>query len=69
MKLMIDKVFILFVLIFIDTVVYAGPNPPPPAVPPPGTPIDGGICAMFVIAVMFGIYKVHQYKKYKKTPI
>lgn len=69
MKLMLDKIFIFFVLIFIDTVVYAGPNPPPPQVPPPGTPIDGGISAMIVIAIVFGIYKVYQSKIHKKTPI
>ncbi|WP_179021395.1 PID-CTERM protein-sorting domain-containing protein [Winogradskyella forsetii] len=35
-----------------------GDTPPPPMPPPPpGLPIDGGIIALFAIALTYGIYK------------
>ena len=37
------------------------PLPRPP--PPPGLPIDSGIIALFVVALIFGIYKAHKLSK------
>ena len=34
-----------------------GTPPPPMPPPPPGLPIDGGIIALFAIALTYGIYK------------
>lgn len=43
----------------------AAPDPPPPQVPPtpPGLPIDGSLVVLFVIALVYGLYKVYQDKK------
>ena len=38
------------------------PNPGRPPVPP-GLPIDSGIIALFVVALIFGIYKAHKLSK------
>ncbi|WP_299121401.1 hypothetical protein [uncultured Winogradskyella sp.] len=41
-----------------------GATPPPPMPPPPpGLPIDGGIVALFFIALVFGIYKSNKISK------
>lgn len=37
------------------------PRPPPPV--PPGLPIDSGIIALFVVALIFGIYKAYKLSK------
>ena len=39
------------------------PPPPMPPPPPPGLPIDGGIIALFVVALVYGIYKVNKISK------
>lgn len=46
-------------------VMFAAPNPPAPIPPPPGTPIDGGVCVLIVISLFFGIYIIN--KKIKKA--
>ena len=41
-----------------------GSNPPPPAPPPPpGLPIDGGIIALFIIALVYGAYMAYKLSK------
>ena len=41
-----------------------GSGPPPPSGPtPPGLPIDGGVIALFVVALIYGIYKVNKISK------
>ena len=41
-----------------------GGTPPPPMPPlPPGLPIDGGIIALFVLALGFGVYKTYKLSK------
>ena len=38
-----------------------GATPPPPMPPPPpGLPIDGGIIALFVVALIYGVYKINK---------
>ncbi|WP_252723656.1 PID-CTERM protein-sorting domain-containing protein [Winogradskyella psychrotolerans] len=34
--------------------------PPPLPPPPPGLPIDGGVIALFVVALIYGIYKAYK---------
>ena len=41
----------------------AGPTPPQPSVPPPpGLPVDGGLFSLVLIGVVYGVYKVYQFK-------
>lgn len=41
-----------------------GGTPPPPMPPlPPGLPIDGGIIALFVLALSYGAYKTYKFSK------
>jgi len=41
-----------------------GATPPPPMPPPPpGLPIDGGTIALFVAALIYGIYKAYKFSK------
>lgn len=56
--------------LLVSVVAFAGPvGPPPPQVPPPpGLPIDSGVMALAVAALVYGLYKVHQFKQNKKTP-
>tara|TARA_R110002049_G_scaffold136075_2_gene295760 strand:- start:187 stop:375 length:189 start_codon:yes stop_codon:yes gene_type:complete len=38
-----------------------GDTPPPPMPPPPpGLPIDGGIIALFIVALGYGVYKTYK---------
>jgi hypothetical protein len=40
------------------------PTPPPPGPPPPpGLPIDDGIIPLFVIALIYGVYKLNKIRK------
>lgn len=56
------NMFASIVSIFIGFVSMAqGSTPPPPMPPPPpGLPVDGGIIVLFVIALLFGIYKAYR---------
>jgi len=38
-----------------------GAPPPPMPPPPPGLPIDGGIVALFVVALVYGVYKTYKF--------
>jgi hypothetical protein len=43
-----------------------GDTPPPPTPPPPpGLPIDRGILILFVIALVYGVYKTYSISKKK----
>lgn len=58
------RILLVFAVFFLSNFSFAAPEPPPPTTPPPpGLPIDGGIVAMVILAVTFGIYKIYQYKK------
>jgi len=35
----------------------ANPPPPPAPPPPPGLSVDGGLIALFLLALVFGIYR------------
>ena len=43
------------------------PTPPPPMPPPPpGLPIDNGIIILFVLALVYGIFKALSFSKQTK---
>lgn len=49
----------LFVLISFVCVAQGGLNgPPAPTPPPPGLPIDGGLCYGMVFALFYGVRKL-----------
>jgi len=54
---------ILFLFIGYISVAQANMPPPPAPPPPPGLPIDGGIIALFVIALTYGVYKLNKIRK------
>lgn len=56
---------ILFFFVGLVSMAQGGTPPPPMPPPPPGLPIDGGIVALFIIALSFGIYK--SFKISRKT--
>ena len=54
---------ILFFFIGFASMAQGSTPPPPMPPPPPGLPIDGGIVALFVVALVYGIYKVNNIPK------
>ena len=72
MRLISKSCYVIIVLIFFSATGFAqgGTYPPPPAPPPgpPGVPIDNNILILLFLAVGLGLYKIHQFKNYKKTP-
>lgn len=40
-----------------------GAPPPPMPPPPPGLPIDNGIILLFVVGLVYGVYKTHKNSK------
>ena len=61
---------ILTVLAFaLTNLTFARNAPPPPRGPgiPPGLPVDNGVLFLFAAAVIFGLYKIYQFKQYKKS--
>jgi hypothetical protein len=67
MKIVHSK--IIAAAFFFGVTAYAGPTgPPPPGVPPPGLPIDGGVVALFTLAIGYGLYKIYRLRFNKKTP-
>lgn len=44
-----------------------GTPPPPTPPPPPGLPVDGGIVALFCVALVFGVYKTIKISNPKKA--
>lgn len=54
---------ILFFFVGFASMAQSNTPPPPMPPPPPGLPIDGGIIALFVIALIYGIYKINKISK------
>ncbi|WP_415034748.1 PID-CTERM protein-sorting domain-containing protein [Flavobacterium sp.] len=69
MRIVPNKILSGFAMLT-TSIAFAGPTgPPPPGVPPPpGLPVDGGIVLLLIAALSYGLYKVYQFKKNKKTP-
>ena len=58
----------MIALIFFSANTFASDPPPPPKNVPPGEPIDSNIFILILFALALGLYKLYQFKKYKKTP-
>lgn len=72
MKIVPNRILSFLAALIPCAVAYAGPGdgPPPPGVPPgPGLPIDGGVLVLAAFAILFGLMKIYQLNKNKKTPI
>ncbi|MGJ8591526.1 MAG: PID-CTERM protein-sorting domain-containing protein [Aquaticitalea sp.] len=54
---------ILFVLISFVSVAQGGQPPPPMPPPPPGLPIDNWVYGLFVVALIYGIFKKFKFSK------
>lgn len=52
---------ILVFFVGFASMAQGGAPPPPMPPPPPGLPIDGGIVALFVLALVYGVYKAYQF--------
>jgi hypothetical protein len=64
----------IFVLGMINAFAANPPPPPPvgrtrPIPPPPGLPIDENILTMMLVALLFGIYIIYNFKIKQKTPM
>jgi hypothetical protein len=59
------NIFASILFLFLGFVSMAqGATPPPPMPPPPpGLPIDDGIISIFILALVFGIYKTYKRSK------
>lgn len=58
---------ILFFFISFIAMAQGGTPPPPTPPPPPGLPVDGGIVALFCVALVFGVYKTIKISNPKKA--
>ena len=54
---------ILFFFVGFASMAQGATPPPPMPPPPPGLPIDGGVVVLFVVALIFGIYKSNKIAK------
>ena len=54
---------ILFSLIGFMSMAQGATPPPPMPPPPPGLPIDSGVVILFLVALLFGVYKALQFNK------
>jgi hypothetical protein len=69
MKVTIQKIIIVFMLLVNTQFVLAADPTPPPPTPPPGLPIDGGVVAMFFIALILGYILTKKYITIKKSSL
>lgn len=59
---MLASIFLCF--IGLESMAQGSGMPPPPAPPPPpGLPIDGGLVVLFMVALVYGVYKIHKITK------
>lgn len=52
--------FLVFIVGFASMAQGSGTPPPPGPPPPPGLPIDDSIIVLFVIALVYGMYKTYR---------
>lgn len=66
-----NRIKVLIAVFFVELVAFAAPGAPPPPTtpPPPGEPIDGGILILFIISILFGLYKLYSINKNRKASI
>lgn len=67
MRTIMNKIITILVVLFSVQGVFANVTPPPPPTPvPPGLPIDGGLIAMFFVALILGYFLSKKYILTKK---
>ncbi|HEX8270923.1 MAG TPA: hypothetical protein VF581_13605 [Flavobacterium sp.] len=70
MKIVPNFLLTLLIVMLATANCFAAPDPPPPQeIPPipPGLPIDGNIGFLVVAAIIFGLFKLNQYRNKKAT--
>lgn len=68
MKLISKRLLLIIALIFFSAGSFASGPPEPQKTTPPGLPLDNNVFILLFFALTLGLYKVYQFKKYKKTP-
>ena len=68
MKIAVHKIIVVVLFVFSSQLSIAAETPPtpPPPTPPPGLPIDGGIVALFFVALILGYVLSKKYILTKK---
>ena len=56
-KIIASILFVMISFVCVAQGVGAGIPPPPGPPPPPGLPIDGALPILFLVALLFGIYR------------
>jgi hypothetical protein len=75
MKIESNKFYFLIIFLFGIMSAFAQTPPVPSPTgrrrppPPPGLPIDENVFILIIIAVLFGIYIIYDFKLKTKTPI
>ncbi|WP_395061141.1 hypothetical protein [Flavobacterium sp.] len=64
MKIVPNKIVVIFAGLLCSNFIFAAPSPPEPIPPPPpGLPIDGSLLALIVVSIIYGFYKIYNLKK------
>lgn len=70
MKIVPNRIFYILLMLLTGVTAFTRNKPPPPGVPPPpGLPIDGGVVVLLILAIVYGLYRLYQFKLNKKTLI
>lgn len=67
MKIAVHKILVVVLVVFSSQ--FASAQTPPPPTPPPGLPIDGGLVAMFFVALVLGYFISKKYLFTKKSSL
>ncbi len=67
MKIAVQKIVVVVMLVLSSQ--FAMAQTPPPPTPPPGLPIDGGLVAMFFVALILGYFISKRYLFTKKSSL
>lgn len=69
MKVTIQKIVLVLMVMLSSQFVFSQIPPPPSPPPPPGLPIDGGVVAMFFVALGLGYILTRKYFITKKSSL
>ena len=59
------SMFASILFFFMASLSMAQGPPPPTPPPPPGLPVDDGVMGLFLLALIYGVYKAYQLSKQK----